>query len=362
MPYVDHSEYRVPVTGRPRQAPRAVVTGAAGFIGSHLADLLLARGHDVIGLDSFDPASSPDRRARNLAGALGRSSFRLEVADVRTAALHELFRDADTVYHLAARAGVQDSWGPAGASTWSNNAAATQAVLEAALAAGVRRVVLASSSSVYGDTAQPGGPRVVAPASPYGASKAACEHLAGVYAGRGLEIVTLRYFTVFGPRQRPDMAMQRMFEAAAGGAAFARRGRGSQTREFTFVRDVAEATAAAGTAHEAVGRALDIGGGLQASLNEVIAAVEEIVGDTVPVRPVPRPAGDPRATVASRGPARRVLGWKPRTSLRQGLAEQWAWHLGLAQSDQHATGTTPAPVVATADPRRSRRARVLAAT
>ena len=205
--------------------------------------------------------------------------------------------------------------------------AGTQAVLEAALAAGVDRVVLASSSSVYGETAVPGGPRIVNPISPYGASKAACEHLAGVYARRGLEVVTLRYFTVFGPRQRPDMAMHRMFEATRpDGPIFFRRGSGEQTREFTFVRDVAEATAAAATVPSAAGRTFDIGGGARPSLNDVIAAVGAAAGTAVRVRTVPRPAGDPMATAADTDPTRQLLGWRPVISLRRGLAEQWAWH------------------------------------
>ena len=313
--------------GQPGRDRVAVVTGAAGFIGSHLVDLLIDRGRTVIGLDSFDPAYSTAQKRANLAAAGRRPSFRLEVDDVRSADLAGLFAGAWTVYHLAARAGVQDSWGQGSADTWETNVAGTQAVFEAALAAGVDRVVLASSSSVYGDTAVPGGLRSVSPISPYGASKAACEHLAGVYARRGLDIVTLRYFTVFGPRQRPDMAMHRMFEAARpDGPTFARRGSGAQTREFTFVRDVAEATAAAGTVPSAAGRAFDIGGGARPSLNDVIAAVGDLAGTPVRVRTVPRPAGDPQATAADTRPARESLGWRPVTSLRQGLAEQWAWH------------------------------------
>lgn len=325
---VPHNEYTSNGHRRqPRPGQVSVVTGAAGFIGSHLVDLLLARGHTVIGLDSLDPAYSPAQKRANLAAAERHPSFRLEVDDLRRADLAALFEGAGTVYHLAARAGVQDSWRLGATDTWEVNVAGTQAVLEAALAAGTGRVVLASSSSVYGETAAPGGPRIVNPISPYGASKAACEHLAGVYARRGLEVVTLRYFTVFGPRQRPDMAMHRMFEATRPeGPIFCRRGWGEQTREFTFVRDVAEATAAAATVPAAAGRIFDIGGGARPSLNDVIAAVGAVTGAAVRVRTVPRPAGDPQATTADTGPARRVLDWKPVTSLRRGLAEQAAWH------------------------------------
>ena len=312
---------------RRRRGPADVVTGAAGFIGSHLVDLLVDRGRTVVGLDSLDPAYSPEQKRAHLAAASRRPWFRLEVGDLRRTDLATLFAGAETVYHLAARAGVQDSWGRGFADAWEINVAGTQAVLEAALAAGVRRVVVASSSSVYGDSAGPGGRRILSPISPYGASKAACEHLAGVYGRRGLDIVTLRYFTVYGPRQRPDMAMHRIFESVRpSGPSFVRRGSGSQTREFTFVRDVAAATAAAGALSASGGRTFDIGGGIRASLNDVIAAVADLAGRTVPISTVARPAGDPLATSADCTAAHRVLGWRPVTSLHRGLAEQWAWH------------------------------------
>ena len=336
---VARGEYSAYGHGRhPERDRTALVTGAAGFVGSHLVDRLLDRGCTVIGIDSFDPAYSIGQKATNLAAARRRPTFRLEIDDIRGADLPGLFRGVGTVYHLAARAGVQDSWGPGFADTWDVNVAGTQAVFEAALAAGVERVILASSSSVYGETATGKGPRTVNPISPYGASKAACEHLAGVYARRGLDIVTLRYFTVFGPRQRPDMAMHRMLEAARpGGFTFTRRGSGAQTREFTFVRDAADATVAAAGTPVAAGMTFDIGGGARRSLNEVIAAVEQLAGAAVRVRTVPRPAGDPQATVADVEPACRVLGWKPITSLRQGLAEQLAWHRLRVSPDRDRT-------------------------
>ena len=328
MHIVDPGEYTSNGHGDShRSSPFDVVTGAAGFIGSHLVDLLTGRGRAVVGLDSFDPVYSLEQKRANLAAAGRCPWFRLEVGHLGLTDLAGLFAGADTVYHLAARAGVQDSWGDGFAHTWEVNVAGTQAVLDAALAAGVRRVVVASSSSVYGETAGPGGSRTLSPISPYGASKAACEHLAGVYARRRLDVVTLRYFTVYGPRQRPDMAMHRMFEAAgSAGPAFSRRGSGSQTREFTFVGDVVTATAAAGAAPGAAGRTFDIGGGARTSLNEVIAVIERLAGAAVPIRVTARPAGDPQATSADGAPARRVLGWSPVTSLEQGLAEQWAWH------------------------------------
>ena len=343
---VDPGEYtRNGGCAQRRRGPTDIVTGAAGFIGSHLVDLLVDRGRTVIGLDSLDPAYSPEQKRANLAAASRRPWFRLEVGDLSHTDLAGLFAGAEAVYHLAARAGVQDSWGVGFADAWEVNVAGTQAVLEAALTAGIRRVVIASSSSVYGESAGPGGRRTLSPISPYGASKAACEHLAGVYARRGLDIVTLRYFTVYGPRQRPDMAMYRLFESVRpGGPAFIRRGSGSQTREFTFVRDVAAATAAAGALSAAAGRTFDIGGGVRASLNDVIAAIAGLAGRDVPIRTVVRPAGDPHATSAECDAAHRLLGWRPVTSLDRGLAEQWAWHR-RRWADQNETAATEASLV-----------------
>ena len=181
MSFVETCEYTFSRHSVPGRGRKSVVTGAAGFIGSHLTDLLLKQGNEVVGLDSFDPASSPDQRAGNLLVAGNSPSFRPRVDDLRTADLVAVFlRQRDRLSPRGRAPGVQDSWGADGPRTWADNVAATQAVLEAALAAGVRRVVLASSSSVYGDTAGHHGKRIMAPTSPYGASKAACEHLAGV--------------------------------------------------------------------------------------------------------------------------------------------------------------------------------------
>lgn len=343
MSSVDLGEYTTNgFNGPHRRGSTDVVTGAAGFIGSHLVDRLVDRGRGVIGLDCFDPAYSPEQKRANLATVSACPWFRLEVGDLRDRDLAELFAGVETVYHLAARAGVQDSWGRAFADTWDINVAGTHAVLEAALTAEVRRVVIASSSSVYGETADGDGPRTLSPVSPYGASKAACEHLAGVYARRGLDVVTLRYFTVYGPRQRPDMAMHRMFESLRpGGPAFVRRGSGSQTREFTFVLDAVAATAAAGALPAASGRVFDIAGGTPASLNDVIAAVAATTATPVPTITAARPAGDPQATSAECATAHRLLGWRPVTSLHRGLAQQWAWH-----RCRWATGVEPAPNLA----------------
>lgn len=321
-----------------------VVTGAAGFIGSHLVDALLAAGHRVVGIDSFDPWYSPACRARNIEAACAHPHFRLEVKDLRTANLSRLFEGARTVYHLAARPGVQHSWGAGLSQTIEMNVSVTALVLDAAVAAGVQRVVLASSSSIYGDTAVDGGTRDSAPLSPYGVSKAACENLANVYVQRGLDVVTLRYFTVFGPRQRPDMAMHRMFEATRRcGPAFERRGSGEQSREFTFVGDAVAATVQAGSVAEARSQTFDIGGGCTVSLNGVIAAVGRIAGARVRIRSAPAPAGEPWTTVAANEAAQTVLRWRPRASLRYALCAQWAWHQGIRLDPQQRNAATALP-------------------
>lgn len=242
------------------------------------------------------------------------------------------------LYHLAARPGVQDSWSAGFADTTRQNILGTQVVLEAALASKVGRVVCASSSSIYGATASLGGDRAMRPISPYGVSKAAMEHLATVYGDRGLAVACPRYFTVYGPRQRPDMAMHRLFEATTpGGATFVRRGTGDQQREFTYAGDVVSATVAAGDSADAEGQAFDLGGGSSTSVNAVSRLVEELTGSAIRSRSEPIPAGDPPATVADLGPAKQLLGWAPTTTLKQGLEVQHRWHAQRSRGPGDAT-------------------------
>ncbi len=316
-----------------------VVTGAAGFIGSHLVDRLLGAGHQVTGIDDFDPWYDPAVKRANLDAALANPRFTLIEGDLTGRStdgpsdpldidrLTDLFANAPVVFHLAGRPGVQDSWGDGFEAYTERNVEVTQRVYEAALAGQVDRVVYASSSSVYGTTSADGAGRDTAPISPYGVSKLAGEHLAEVYRARGLDITSLRYFTVYGQRQRPDMAIHRLFRAAmADGQTFVLRGDGTQRREFTHVDDVVTATVAAGWRQEAAGATIDVGGGSSVSLREVIDIVERIVGSPVRLRRLPAAAGDPPATEADHERIKQLLGVEPVTELTDGLGAQWEWH------------------------------------
>jgi nucleoside-diphosphate-sugar epimerase len=307
-----------------------VVTGAAGFIGSTLCSALLADGQRVRALDRRHPATDPIAAA-NLAAVVDHPGFELVTADLLEVDLADLFDGARAVVHLAGQPGVQTSWGDGFAAHVEGNVLGSQVAMEAARRAGVPRFVLASSSSVYGDVAR-GGAREgapVSPRSPYGVSKAAAEQLAGVYAERGLPVVALRYFTVYGPRQRPDMALHRIVAAAQGGDAFVRRGDGKQRRELTYVDDVVQATIAAAQADLPPGWIGNVGGGASTSLNALIALVEELGGRPVPIEPSPALPGDPARTAADLRRTTSALGWSPRTSLREGVARQIEWQASV---------------------------------
>src|SRR5579872_1548111 len=227
---------------------RSIVTGAAGFIGSHLAERLIALGHDVVGIDSFTPYYDPTIKRANVAGLLNSPRFQLIEANLATADLEPIVAGADYVFHQAAQAGVRASWGSSFSGYTEYNVLATQRLLEALKEHRPRKVVYASSSSVYGDAALP--MRETArpqPVSPYGVTKLAAEHLCHLYwANYGVPAVSLRYFTVYGPRQRPDMGFNRFLRAALTGQPIHRFGDGEQTRDFTFVEDAVSATMAAG--------------------------------------------------------------------------------------------------------------------
>jgi len=302
---------------------RYVVTGCAGFIGSHLSEALLHDGHEVAGLDAFTDAYERGLKERNVAPALEHSRFSLKETDLAYAELGAALGGADGVFHLAAQPGVRGSFGSAFETYLRRNVLATQHVLEAA-AAHEARVVLASSSSIYGEalgypTPEDAPPR---PISPYGVTKLACEHLSSAYAATlGADVVVLRYFTVYGPRQRPDMAFSRIDRALREGTPFQVLGDGAQSRDFTYVGDAVAATLAAFERAPA-GRIYNVGGGTEASLREAVSLAERIVGQRIPTEFRPAARGDVRRTCADTTRIRAEVGWAPKVSLADGLAAQ----------------------------------------
>ncbi len=308
----------------------ALVTGAAGFVGSHLAEALLARGDTVIGVDCFTPYYERIDKEQNLARAFAHDDFELVEADLRTADLDVLLSGVDTVFHQAAQAGVRLSWSGGFSDYVGHNVLATQRLLEAVQRArpGIR-VVYASSSSVYGNqvrypTVETDLPQ---PFSPYGVTKLAAEHLCSLYAENwGVHTVSLRYFTVFGPRQRPDMSIHRLCQAAVDGSAFPLYGDGTQIREFTYVADIVAANIAAADRDVAPGTYLNVAGGAEITINELIALVGELAGSPVAVDPEPRKPGDSFRNGGATDRARELLGWRPEVPLREGLSRQIAWH------------------------------------
>ena len=306
-----------------------LVTGAAGFIGSQLAEALCDAGHDVVGVDAFTPYYDRAQKDANLAGLRDRSGFRLLDADLRDADLDVLLDGVDVVYHQAAQPGVRLSWSDGFATYDSCNVLATQRLLEASLHAGVQRFVYASSSSVYGnaDHYPVTETELPKPHSPYGVTKLAAEHLCGLYAANhGLSTVALRYFTVYGPRQRPDMAFHKLIEAALDQEPFPLYGDGSHVRDFTYVGDVVRANVLAGDADTAPGTVVNICAGGSTVMRDVIHAVGDAVGAPVPVERHPEQPGDVQRTGGSNDAARALLRWEPRTTLADGIAAQVAWH------------------------------------
>src|SRR2546422_4157967 len=302
-----------------------VVTGAAGFIGSHLCERLLADGHEVIGIDSFSDYYERGRKEQNLETLRRDGRFTLEELDLVAADLSKPLRGAKVVYHLAGQPGVRPSWGGHFDRYVQDNIVATQRLLEALREVAVERLVFASSSSVYGDaemfpTKETALPR---PVSPYGMTKLAAEHLTFVYLRNfGIPATSLRYFTVYGPRQRPDMAFVRFMDALVEGHEIEIYGDGEQTREFTFVSDAVDGTVKAASA-DVVGQIVNLGGGSRVTINRVLATLEDISRIKVRRLHLPAAPGDPRHTGASINLARDRLGWEPRVSLREGLTRQW---------------------------------------
>jgi UDP-glucose 4-epimerase len=306
---------------------KALVTGAAGFIGSHLSEALLAAGADVVGVDAFTDYYPRAIKEQNLAGPKDHRRFTFVEGSLQTMALAPVLDGVTHVFHLAAQAGVRKSWGDDFRIYTSHNVDATQRLLEAVKGRPIQRFVYASSSSVYGD----GVPipmredAYLQPLSPYGVTKLAAEHLCHLYwANYGVPTVSLRYFTVYGPRQRPDMAFHRFIRAAYEGRPVTLYGDGGQTRDFTFVSDIVAANLAAGD-RGTPGAVYNIGGGSRVSVLDVLSLIGRLTGQPVQIEREETQKGDMRDTFAETSRARADLDWSPRYTLERGLAEECAW-------------------------------------
>jgi UDP-glucose 4-epimerase len=308
------------------------VTGAAGFIGSTLAERLIADGADVVGLDCFTDYYPRPMKERNLSGLLGQPGFRFVESTIQAADLPAVLKDRTHVFHLAAQAGVRKSWGRDFAVYTVNNIEATQVLLEAACSVPtLERIVYASSSSVYGDHV-PMPMREDAlpqPVSPYGVTKLAAEQLCYLYhANFGVPTVSLRYFTVYGPRQRPDMGFHKFLRASIRGEPITVYGDGEQTRDFTFVHDAVAATVAAGVQGVA-GRVYNIGGGSRVSINQVFEMIGRVSGRAPRITVDPVQKGDMRHTYADTSLAQADLGFRPTVGLEEGIAAEYQWLAGV---------------------------------
>ena len=310
-----------------------IVTGAAGFIGSHIAETLLKKGEEVIGIDEFNDYYDPFFKNKNIACLKAYDNFELIEADIQFIDWNSLLKDVDVVYHQAAQAGVRASWGQGFRFYTERNISATQVLLEAAKdAKNLKRLVYASTSSVYGDAETLPTSELICPkpVSPYGITKLAAERLCGLYHKNfGVPFVALRYFTVYGPRQRPDMAFHKFFKAVIDDEAIPVYGDGLQTRDFTFVSDAVAANLAAASVDGAVGEIFNIGGGSRVVLKEVLETMEEIVGKPIKRNHIEKAMGDARHTAADVSKAQKILGYEPQVSLREGLTKEWEWVKGI---------------------------------
>ncbi len=312
-----------------RAVPKAVVTGAAGFIGSSLSLALLEAGVEVVGVDSLTGYYDTEIKKDNLAALLPRRGFRFIGCDIRDVDWRKEVGPEVDVFHLAGQPGVRASWGEGFSQYVEWNISATAHLLEAVREFGCRSFVNSSSSSVYGEaesypTSELAVPK---PVSPYGVTKLAAENLVTLYGTQfGINSISLRYFTVFGPRQRPDMAMTKLVAAAESGDEFIVNGDGLQVRDFTYVGDIVGANILCASSTFAPGTVVNLGGGSETSLLQVIEIIESHVGQKINLRFSERASGDPRRTKADTTLARQILGWSPTIGISDGLKNQVEWY------------------------------------
>jgi UDP-glucose 4-epimerase len=304
---------------------KALVTGCAGFIGSHLVDKLLEQGYEeVIGIDCFTDYYQRKIKEANILNASKHNNFKLMEEDILNI---DEYPEVDYVFHLAAQAGVRASWGKSFEIYTRNNIEATQRLLEFYKDTKIKRFVYASSSSVYGDAELPMREiSLLKPVSPYGVTKLAGENLCYLYwKNYSVPTVSLRYFTVYGPRQRPDMAIHKFVKAIFNGKEITVFGDGTQTRDFTYVDDAVEANTLAAN-NDVVGEVFNVGGGSRISVNELIGMMENIIGKKAKVKYIEKQKGDVRDTWADVSKARAIFNWKSKTDIHRGLSNYIKWY------------------------------------
>jgi nucleoside-diphosphate-sugar epimerase len=306
---------------------RVLVTGCAGFIGSHLAERLLGENYEVVGIDSFTDYYPPELKNHNIRQARENKNFQFIAKSLLEVNLRNLLRGVDYIFHEAAQAGVRHSWGKNFQIYADNNLLATQKLLEACKDAPVKKLIYASSSSVYGDLKKLPMEEtdLPAPISPYGVSKLAGEHLCYLYwKNFSLPFISLRYFTVYGPRQRPDMAFHKFIKALLRDEEIEIYGDGNQTRDFTYISDAIDANLLAMNSSRDKG-IFNIGGGSMVTVNETIRILEELTAKKARLRYIPKQKGDMRHTYADTSQAREKLGYAPRVTLKEGLKKEIEW-------------------------------------
>jgi UDP-glucose 4-epimerase len=306
---------------------RSLVTGVAGFIGSHLAERLINEGHEVVGIDCFTDYYARSIKEKNLKVLLQKPGFIFLEDNLLEVNLSDLLVSVDYIFHQAAQAGVRSSWGAEFEIYTSNNILATQKLLEASKHSDIKRFIYASSSSVYGDSEElPLSEKsLLRPVSPYGVTKLAAEHLCYSYwKNYQVPVIALRYFTVYGPRQRPDMAFHRFVRAILDGGEIEIYGNGEQTRDFTFISDAVSGNMLAMKSN-AQGEIFNIGGGSRVSVNEVLDIIQNIAGKTAKIVYRDVQKGDVRHTLADTNKVKKHLGYIPEVDLKTGLEEEWKW-------------------------------------